>query len=85
MMKKTLLAALLLSSSPLCGAVEPALAQGITIGPGGVGVDPGDRRYRGDDRDDREYSRERYRRDRDRDDDDYRPRRRHRRDDDDDQ
>ena len=79
-MKKMFAAILLLGSSPLC-AVTPVAAQGITIGPGGVGVDPGGR-YR-DDRDDRDYRRERYRRDRD--DEDYRPRRRHRRDDDDDQ
>ena len=79
-MKRLLAAALLLGSAPVC-TVQPAAAKGITIGPGGVGVDSG-QRYR-DDRDDRDYYRERYRRDRD--DDDDRPRRRHRHYDDDDQ
>lgn len=86
-MKKILAAALLVGTLPLVsGASAPAAAQGITIGPGGVGVDPGyreDRGYRderryGDDRDDRGYGRQRYGRDQDQDDDD-RPRRRHRR------
>ena len=90
-MKKILAAALLLGTSPLVsGGVVPAAAQGITIGPGGVGVDPGDRGYREDrgyrdDRDDRYDRRPRYRRDLDQN-DDYRPRRRrYHRDDEDDQ
>ncbi len=79
-MRRFLVGALLIGTSPiLCNAIEPAVAQGVTIGPGGIGVDPGPR-YR----DDREYDRERYRRD-DSDDDRPPPRRRHRRDDDDDQ
>ena len=80
-MKRVLIGVLLFGSSPLLGgALDPVVAQGVTIGPGGIGVDPGPR-YR----DDEGYDRGRYRRD-DRDDDDRpRPRRRHRRDDDDDQ
>lgn len=70
----------LLLSSPLLfgGLIAPAAAQGVYIGPGGVGVDAGPR-YR----DDRDYDRERYRdrerfRGRDRYDDERARRRRHR-------
>lgn len=78
-MKRILAGALLLSSCSFLGTT-PILAQGLYIGPGGVGVDSG-RRYRDDDDYDRYRSRRHYR---DSDDEDYRPRRRrHYRDDDD--
>lgn len=83
-MRRALLGTLLTGVICTAGVAVPgASAQGVYIGPGGIGVDPGPR-YR-DDRETYGYRRRDRDRYRERDDDDYRPRRRRHRDYDDDQ